>query len=396
MAKLKASVFIDATALRGLSGVRGIGRYLRDLLTGLATIADTEAPDLELTAITDVTPTGLCTTRDLLAAAQDDPATRSESSFAVSLGRRTLLAPLAAHAGAKLLHLAEIRGTPLVRPIPMVVTCYDLIPLRYPHEYLGEAFVSERFPRLSPGYAVRYLKDSRRYRTASRVVCISERTRRDVLDVLHLPAERVDVVQTGLELARYEPRADRIPTENKLPFAIYVGHADWRKNISGMFEALRLANAKRPIELLWVGGLKADDLAAMKALAATYGVAERVRFLGYVADEDLAGLYQDAVALLFLSRLEGFGLPVLEAMAAGCPAIVARDSAADEVAGNAGFIVSPDDSQAAADKLLSLLENPALRDALVRAGLARAPLYNARDMARGYLASYRKALRATA
>lgn len=392
-AVMKSEIVIDGTALRAPSGVRGIGRYLRDLLTGLATIADTEAPELSFRVATHIDSRGLRLTGDLRAAADESVAEAGRGQKNLIARRRLLLGPLAAQARADLLHVAEMQGTPFLRPVPLLVTCYDLIPLRYPQHYLGKALTSARYPTKSPGYALRYLQDLRRYKVARRVVCISERTRRDVLALLKLPADRVDVVQTGIDLSRYTSLAPAPPVRTERPFALYVGHSDWRKNAAGMFDAIRIANRTSPLELRWAGGLRPADLAKMKALAAERGATSYVRFLGFVDDKDLGPLYRDAVALLFLSRLEGFGLPVVEAMAAGCPAIVAQDSAADEVAGEAGYIVSADDPGAAANRLLQLTAHPEERAERARLGMERAKRYNAVEMARGYLQSYRRALR---
>jgi len=117
-----------------------------------------------------------------------------------------------------------------------------------------------------------------------------------------------------------------------------------------------------------------------------------VRFLGFVADADLAALYRAAVALLFLSRLEGFGLPVAEAMAAGCPAIVSRASGSDEVAGDSGIVVDADDTPAAAKAISRLARSPEHRAELGRRGRARVPTFDRREMARGYVKSYLAAL----
>jgi glycosyltransferase involved in cell wall biosynthesis len=127
-------------------------------------------------------------------------------------------------------------------------------------------------------------------------------------------------------------------------------------------------------------------------MARASGVFEGVRFLGYVPDEDLAALYRRAGALLFLSRLEGFGLPVAEAMAASCPSIVARDSGSDEVAGDAGIAVDADDHRAAADAILSLTRFEESRKSLVTKGLARVSIFDRREMARAYVRSYQRAL----
>jgi glycosyltransferase involved in cell wall biosynthesis len=393
-AAMKADVLIDATSLGGLSGLRGIGRYIRDLLLGLSQIADTEAPDLRFSVITQIGPTKLTLTRDLPGAVEESVRVRPRYPWTLRHRRRLFLAPLAAAEGAALLHIAELVGTPLTHPLPTLGTCYDLIPLRFPRHYLGASAIADWSPHASAAWQVRRAKDARRYRSVDRIVCISEHTRKDLLDLIGISPSKVDVVQTGVELARYteKPAEASEARVHERPFVLYLGHLDWRKNIGGMFDAVRIANERTPVDFLWAGVLDGPDRAAMEALAAARGVTPFVRFLGFVPDDELMRLYRQAVALLFLSRLEGFGLPVVEAMAAGCPVIVARNSAADEVVGDAGYVVSPDHPAEAAAKIVDLVQIPDERHRFADRARRRAALYNAPTMARGYLESYRKTL----
>lgn len=387
-------VLIDATPLRALSGLRGIGRFLRDLLIGLARVQG-EAPDLRLSALTHLSPTEVRVSDDLAAVAADSVGQGNTFTGALFSYRRLLLGPLAHVRGVDLVHLPEVRGTPLPPRVPFVATCHDLIPLIYPDQYFGYRTSNGQTALVAPGRAWSLTKNMRRYHLARRVICDSQRTADDVARLLKLSPRKLDVVPCGVLLDRYAGAAD-VPASrdtSEVPFALYVGYSDGRKNIPTMFDALRLANERRPLELRWAGDIRGADLARMQALAKEKGVDHLVRFLGFVSDADLVALYRDAVALTFLSRLEGFGLPVLEAIASGCPAIVARGSASDEICGDAGRIVSPDDPREAAQALLSLVDDRAERERLRAKGVARAKLYGCEDAARSYLESYRRALR---
>jgi glycosyltransferase involved in cell wall biosynthesis len=121
------------------------------------------------------------------------------------------------------------------------------------------------------------------------------------------------------------------------------------------------------------------------------GVGAHVKMLGFVADEELPTLYRAARAHLFLSRIEGFGLTVVEAMLAGCPVIAARGSGCDEMLGDAGEIVDPDDVDGAARAIVRLADE-SLRARLVARGRERGARYSRIAMARGYVESYAKAL----
>jgi glycosyltransferase involved in cell wall biosynthesis len=389
-------VLIDATSLRGLSGIRGIGRYVRELLLGLSRVAPEFAPELSLSALTHLRPGDVRRSADLAAVAEDSVAEANTFDGNLFACRRAMLGPVARASGAKLLHIPEMRGTPFPPRVPFVATCHDLIPLIYPETYLdwhvALPLVAREVVLAAPARAYALGRVTRRYRLATRVVCISQRTADDVRDRLHVPSSRLDVVPSGVDIARYR-RADGPRFVGAAPpFALYVGYCDARKNIPRMFEALRLANETAPLDLRWAGDIRGADLEKMTALAHEFGVAERVKFLGFVDDATLVELYRDAVALLFLSRLEGFGLPVLEAMAAGCPTIVARHSASDEVCGDTGIIVDPDDVNSAAAALVRLARDPDERAARGERGAERAQLYRCETMARGHLQSYQRAL----
>lgn len=338
------------------------------------------------------------TSDDLASVATESLGQGNTLSGAIFSYRRLMLGPVAQLRHFDLVHLPEVRGTPLPPRVPFVATCHDLIPLIYPDQYFGHRLADGQTVGVTAGKLWSLAKNMRRYHLARRVICDSQRTADDVARLLQLYPPKLDVVPCGVLLERYGnvPPAPEAPPAGELPFALYVGYSDPRKNIPTMFDALRIANEQRPLELRWAGDIRGGDLARMKALAEEKGVGHRVRFLGFVSDADLVALYRDAVALTFLSRLEGFGLPVLEAIASGCPAIVARGSASDEICGDAGRIVSPDDPNEAAAALLTLVDDRAERSRLRDRGIERARLYGCEDAARSYLESYRRALRGNA
>jgi len=147
----------------------------------------------------------------------------------------------------------------------------------------------------------------------------------------------------------------------------------------------------RDLELVWAGDVTALQWVVDQHIEKA-GLKGHVRLLGYIADADLVALFHNALAEVFLSRLEGFGLPVVEGMAAGCPVIVARDSGCDEVTGEAGTVVDADDSEAAAGAIVQLATDPDLRAARCAAGRSRASTFARANMARGYVEAYLHAL----
>ncbi len=385
-------VVVDGTPLRGSSGHRGIGRFIFDLLHGLEQTRDEWGHKLDVQVVealdwrrTRVVP-GLAEAADALFAA------RGTEGAALVHRRRLLLDVAASRHGADLLHLTEALGTPVSRVVPRVVTCHDLIPLRMPRQYLKK--VTDRLTQESV--------DRRRYESAQRIVAISERTRVDLREILGIRADVIDVVPNGIDLSSWVPvpRDDDAARLRKLgvgerPFVVYVGYWDHRKDVPAMLRAVAAARRRADVELVWAGHLDERDFRKLREYLKREGALELlsgVRFVGFVSAEDLAALYRHAAAHVFLSRLEGFGLSVAEAMGCGCPVIVARDSGSDSVGGDAAMIVTPGDATAAGDAIVRLVEDRDERARRGRAGVARAGQFERRVTARGYVDVWRRTL----
>jgi glycosyltransferase involved in cell wall biosynthesis len=389
MERSKKTVLIDATALRTPSGMRGIGRYVHGLLHGLAETRAAWSDRLRLVALSDLDTGGKPVLGDDLAEIADLAiAQRGTTKNPVMRRRRQLyLGRACKAAGADLLHETEALGTPLFPSVPRLVTCYDLIPLRYPAHYLPT--------RLH--YPLQWGKDWRRYVTARRVITISERTRGDAIRILGVPPGRIEAVPTGIDLDSWASESGSADAERLAPlglarssFVVYVGYGDFRKNVDGMLATLARVRKKSDIDLVWAGSL-GNKAGKLENKVREAGLEGHVRFLGFVSDAVLAALFRTSIAHLFLSRLEGFGLSVAEAMAVGCPVVVARGSGADEVAGDAGLIVSPDDADAAAAAVLAMAD-PIERARRGAACRERARIFNQRTMAEGYVRGYERAL----
>ncbi|HEY2410473.1 MAG TPA: glycosyltransferase family 1 protein [Polyangiaceae bacterium] len=392
MSAPRSTVLIDATPLRTPSGTRGIGRYVYELLHGLADERPSWEDRFNLVVLGDLGPRGEPElTDDLRGAAERGLLARGSVGREVMRWRRQWwLGAAAVQARADLMHETEPLGVPLRGNVPRLVTCYDLIPLLYPGRYLTTPL---HFPW-------QWAKDYRRYARARRVVAISERTRTDALKMLHVAPERIDVVATGINLQRWAAQTDANDDAElatlgvgSRPFLVYVGYGDFRKNIDEMFASLALVRREVDVELAWAGQLNPKHLQKMQRKARAAGVEESVRFLGFVSDSALAALFRRAVAHVFLSRIEGFGLSVAEAMSLGCPVIVAQGSGSDEVARSGGIIVGPNDHELAAANVLRLLREPTFRAERSAACRERVRQFSRQAMARGYLEQYALALR---
>lgn len=383
-------VLVDASTLRSVSGVRGIGRYVRDLLYGFEAIRGEWESEFDLRALDDFSfPKSFSAAPDLVRAADDAFAARGTRRRGLVRARRLIAGHACQALGASLLHLPEPLGTPLFGATPRVVTCHDLIPLRYPKQYLSGPLAVQR----------RLLRERHRYLGAARVICISRRTAADVTELVGVPSERIDVVDHGIDLSAFTDEAGpgdaAVLAQHDLTagrYIVYAGHADHRKNAEGLLRTLARVREQHDLSLAWAGQVPGWQLKRVHKWSRELGITEAVKLLGFVPEAHMPVLFRHAVAHVFLSRMEGFGMSVVEAMAVGCPVIVARGSASDEVAGDAGCIVEADDTEAAAAHVVRLLRDDAERARWRAAGLARAAYFERARMARDTLAVYRRVL----
>ncbi len=394
-------VLVDATLLRTVTGFYGMGRFAYDLLHGLEQTRAEWEGRLRVATVTHLRlPARFEIREDLAAAADEAIAERGSVDYHAALARRRLLLGAAARsAGAGVVHMTQEAGSPLVLRVPRIATCHDIIPLVYPRRYLGgdpDALLALTW---RAEYAKRLGKDLRRYRRAARVVAISDRSRRDLIDLLHVDPARIDVVHNGVALSRVadppagddEARRARLGVGRR-PYVVYVGACDWRKNLTGLFSAVHRARREVDLDLVWAGRLEPYEAVRIEREAREAGIRPNLRRLGFVADADLPALYRGAVAHAFLSRLEGFGLTVVEAMASGCPVVGGRGRATDEIAGDAGVIVDPDDAETAGSTLARLCRDPDERARRIALGRDRARHFDRARMARGYVESYLRAV----
>jgi glycosyltransferase involved in cell wall biosynthesis len=287
----------------------------------------------------------------------------------VSFGRDDRLSTLARDAiwypfalgrkrDADLLHCPTYRG-PVRSALPLVVTVHDLAVLRHPHAF-------NRWSRLyGPRVVPRVLAAARR------VIAVSEFTKRELIELLQVPAEKIRVVPNGVD-STFTPDG---PAEEG-EYVLAVGTLEPRKNLERLVEAVRRSDVElRVVGARGWGGVEVGG--------------NGVRWLGEVSDSELARLYRGARCVAYPSVYEGFGIPVLEAMACGAPVVTSRGTAMEEIADGAAVLVDPNDP---AELAAGIDRATADRDVLVARGLDRARAFRWDAVADATVAVYREAI----
>ena len=263
-----------------------------------------------------------------------------------------------------------------------VCNIHDLIPLVHP-EFTPRALKTRFFP------VYRALMHEIARRTDA-VVTGSESAKRDIVRLLGIPEGRIAVAADGVD-ARHAPGGEKPSARGGPRTVLYVGRCDPYKNLPGLVEVFaQLVRAGVDARLRIVGSPDARYPEAGET-ARRLGVADRVEWSGYLDDAGLLKAYQDADALALLSRYEGFGLPVIEAMACGTPVVCSNAASLPEVAGAAARLVEPDDVAGAAAALREVLTDAGTAARLRAAGFAQAQKFSWRTAAEAVLRIYGEA-----
>jgi glycosyltransferase involved in cell wall biosynthesis len=309
---------------------------------------------------------------------------RARNRLAWVWGEQRHLPSLATRAGCDIVH-SLASTAPLRGPFRRVTTIHDLNYKLVPESHFGLLGLGMRV--LVPAAA----------RRSHRVIVDAASTREDIVRHLRVPASKVDVAPLGVSV-RAQARATSWPELrakldlNERPLVLSLSAKRPHKNLPRLFRALsELDPAERPS--LVVPGYPTPHEAELRELALTLGIADIVRMPGWLPGMDLEGLYRVAAGVVFPSLYEGFGLPVLEAMARGVPVACSNRSSLPEVAGDAALLFDPEDVEAIHTALKRLLRDARLADRLREAGRARAATFTWRRTAELTAASYEDALR---
>jgi glycosyltransferase involved in cell wall biosynthesis len=274
---------------------------------------------------------------------------------------------------------------PMVRTTRPILTIHDLQYLYYP-EYFTKTKLN-------------YLKVMvpRSAETARLIMVPSDYTRRTVIERLNIDPSIVIVVPHGIS-----PRKGKRPSQDiqeryeiNGPFFIYPAITYPHKNHLVLIDAFAKVLKSHPEAKLVLTGAKGSLEVRIRSAVEALGIRDHVKRLGYIPSADLDALYHEAVAMTFPSRFEGFGAPVLEAMARGCPVIAADATALPEVVGEHGCLASPDNSDQWAHAMSEMLEDAELRNQYSKSGLERAREFSWTRSADILEEAYRHALETT-
>jgi glycosyltransferase involved in cell wall biosynthesis len=263
-----------------------------------------------------------------------------------------------------------------------VFTIHDLIALSH--------------PELSIPSSVRHFRPRVKHyaRRADMIAAVSKATAAVAMEHLDLPEDKVAVVYPGATHFRRADPDDVSGMKNRFgikgDFILFVSRLDPRKNLARLFRAFEMSSLAADFEFLFVGP-KGWRMEEMIKTWRSVKCSERIRWLDYVTDDDLGRLYSGAAFLAYPSIVEGFGLPILEAMSVGCPVLTSNVSSMPEVAGDAAFYVDPFDVDSIAQGLVQLASDSDLRDKLAGAGYERVKSFTWDKMAENILAVYERA-----
>ena len=274
---------------------------------------------------------------------------------------------------------------PAFNPRPTVVTVYDLTFLRYPE-------------RLSTARRL-YLQafTERSCRAARRITAISHSTKNDLIELLGLPADKIDVTPLGYDRERFRPLSEAeieaFKAERNLPerFWLFVGTLEPRKNLLTLIEAYAQLAPHERLPLVLAGG-KGWDYEPIFAAIGKNGLSDSILTPGFIPSDDIALWYNSAEVFLYPSVFEGFGLPVLEAMACGTPVITSNVSSLPEVAEGAGMTLPPHEVDAWVAALKQAYGDASWRSQASTAGLSKAAQFTWEETARRTIESYQRAL----
>jgi glycosyltransferase involved in cell wall biosynthesis len=368
----------------------GSGQYIRHLLPTLAALA----PEARFGPVVPIGAEWHCSAPNVVPHKTSGPAFPTSGRFGSRIAdlyklwfEQVVFPQAVAEQEADVAHVPYF-AAPVRTTTPTVVTVHDLIPMVLP-AYRGSAPV-RAYTRLVAAGA----------RRADAIIADSEWSKRDIIAHLKVAPQRVHVIPLAAG-PQFQPATPEeiagVRARHNLPdrYVLYLGGFDRRKNVPALLQAFARLQAGPNLGLVIAGRLPARDTAFTpdpRRIAAQLGIEKSVVFPGWIDEREKPALYSAAELFAFPSAYEGFGLPVLEAMACGSPVVTSTASSLPEVAGDAAVTVDPHDVTAVAQAMATVLGDAERRQAMREAGLAQAGRFSWQRTAKATLRVYRQAL----
>lgn len=266
----------------------------------------------------------------------------------------------------------------------VVNTVYDMVFIRYP-ETMNK-----------PTYNIHKKNLKRSCQDADVILTISENTKKEIVEFMGVSPDKIEIAYPAVDRNIFYPNKDYKLIKEKYninnEYILYFGTIEPRKNISSIVKAFKIVSEKNKDISLVLAGREGWMYEEVFSLVKELGLEEKVIFTGYVPEENVSALYSCALAFVFPSLYEGFGIPPLEAMACGTPVIVSNTSSLPEVTGDAGILVNALDVENIAHEMGRLIEDNSLQSQCAEKGLIQAQKFSWDDSAKKVMDMYKKLL----
>ncbi len=260
--------------------------------------------------------------------------------------------------------------------VPAVVTIHDLIFMRFPQFYKS---IDRR---------IYYQKVKYACNSAKKIIAISQQTKDDIIEYFKIDPEKIEVIYQSVSPRFYERQeCEHLVSKYNLPnnFILSVGTIEQRKNQLSILKAIYSEQIKNTV--IYVGKPTLYSAELLKFITENK-MELQVKFLNDISEKDLAGLYQLASLSVYISVFEGFGLPVIESLASGCPVITSNVSCLPETAGGAAILCDPENIMEIGAKIKLLLEDDSFRNEMIQKGTERAKLFHPEKYSQNLISLY--------